>query len=154
MLWEFLSHQLPSSGSNHASTTYQPPGVWEAVAMIGSNTRDYRPDSGDALYRRSLYTFQKRTSPLPMLVSFDASERAVCTVRRQQTNTPLQALVTLNDPVFVDAARALARRMLDLGTELVFLSAGSEEIARVYLRVGFRRMGTACIAEPAAVGAP
>ena len=87
---------------------YQPDGVWEAVAMIGSNTRDYKADTGDKLYRRSLYTFWKRAAPPASMDIFNAPSRDVCTVRRERTNTPLQALVTLNDPQFIEAARHLA----------------------------------------------
>jgi len=94
---------------------YQPPGVWEAVAMIGSNTRDYRQDSGENLYRRSLYTFWKRSAPPASMEIFNAPSREFCTVRRERTNTPLQALVTLNDPQFVEAARHLAQRALQAG---------------------------------------
>lgn len=94
---------------------YQPDGVWEAVAMIGSNTRDYRKDTGDALYRRSLYTFWKRAAPPASMDILNAPSREVCTVRRERTNTPLQALVTLNDPQFVEAARALAQAALKSG---------------------------------------
>jgi hypothetical protein len=89
---------------------YQPEGVWEAVAMIGSNTRDYRQDSGENLYRRSMYTFWKRSAPPASLDIFNAPSREFCTVRRERTNTPLQALVTLNDPQFVETARHLAQR--------------------------------------------
>jgi hypothetical protein len=94
---------------------YQPEGVWEAVAMIGSNTRDYKRDNGDRLYRRSLYTFWKRAAPPASMDIFNAPSREVCTVRRERTNTPLQALVTLNDPQFVEAARFLAQTTLKEG---------------------------------------
>jgi hypothetical protein len=87
---------------------YQPPGVWEAVAMIGSDTRDYKQDSGESLYRRSLYTFWKRSAPPASMEIFNAPSREHCTMLRERTNTPLQALVTLNDPQFVEAARHLA----------------------------------------------
>lgn len=88
---------------------YQPEGVWEAVAMIGSNTRDYARDAGEKLYRRSLYTFWKRAAPPASMDIFNAPSREVCTVRRERTNTPLQALVTLNDPQFIESARNLAQ---------------------------------------------
>ncbi len=99
---------------------YQPPGVWEAVAMPGSNTRDYVADKGEGLYRRSLYTFLKRSAPPPNMEVFNATAREVCTVKRERTNTPLQALVTLNDIQFVEAARTLASKTLldkSLGTD-------------------------------------
>jgi hypothetical protein len=89
--------------------------VWEAVAMIGSNTRDYKSDSGENLYRRSLYTFWKRSAPPALLDIFNAPSREVCAVRRERTNTPLQALATLNDPTFVEAARNLAQNALTKG---------------------------------------
>jgi len=91
---------------------YQPDGVWEAVAMIGSNTRDYRRDTGESLYRRSMYTFIKRSAPPASMEIFNATARETCTVRRERTNTPLQALVTLNDVQFVEAARHLAQLVL------------------------------------------
>jgi hypothetical protein len=94
---------------------YQPDGVWEAVAMIGSNTRDYRRDSGEALYRRSMYTFWKRSAPPASMEIFNAPNRETCVVKRERTNMPTQALVTLNDEQFVEAARALAEKVLKQG---------------------------------------
>ena len=91
---------------------YQPTGVWEAVAMPESNTRNYKPDTGEALYRRSLYTFWKRSAPPASLEVFNAPSRETCAVIRERTNTPLQALVTLNDPQYVEAARNLAQAAL------------------------------------------
>ncbi|HJZ93471.1 MAG TPA: DUF1553 domain-containing protein, partial [Gemmataceae bacterium] len=96
---------------------YQPEGVWEAVAMIGSNTRDYRKDAGENVYRRSLYTFWKRAAPPASMDILNAPNRETCTVRRERTNTPLQALVTLNDPQFVESARVLAQSALKEGGE-------------------------------------
>lgn len=84
---------------------YQPDGLWEINSMT------YKADSTDALYRRSLYVVVKRSVPNPTLATFDAPSRSSCIVRRQRTNTPLQALVTLNDPTFVEAAKVLGERM-------------------------------------------
>ena len=95
---------------------YQPQGVWRALAnQIGENK--YRASKGKDLYRRSLYTYWKRTIPPPMMLTFDAAERTVCVVKRQSTSTPLQALVLLNDPQYVEASRVLAERMLREGGE-------------------------------------
>jgi hypothetical protein len=91
---------------------YQPPGVWEAVAMPESNTRIYQQDSGEALYRRSMYTLWKRAAPPASMELFNAPSRETCVMVREKTNTPLQALVTLNDPQFVEAARRLAENTL------------------------------------------
>lgn len=84
---------------------YQPEGLWEI------NSARYRQDSGENVYRRSLYILAKRSVPNPTLSSFDATDRSYCVVRRQQTNTPLQALVTLNDPTFVEASRKIGEYM-------------------------------------------
>jgi len=91
---------------------YQPEGLWEEK----SSGWKYEPDKGDGLYRRSLYTYWKRTVPPPSMMVFDAAERNNCTVRRQSTTTPLQPLVLLNDPQFVEAARKLAERLMEPGT--------------------------------------
>ncbi len=94
---------------------YQPPGLWIEKGNFSSALLTYKPDQGESLYRRSLYTFIRRTSPPPSMAVFDAPDRTTCTVRRQNTNTPLQALVLMNDPQYVEAARLLAERMQKSG---------------------------------------
>ncbi len=91
---------------------YQPEGIWAAVAMPQSNTRFYKEDKGDKLFRRSIYTIWKRTAPPPSMEIFNAPNREVFCVQRERTNTPLQALVLLNDPQFVEACRHLAWRAM------------------------------------------
>ena len=92
---------------------YQPKGVWEAIAFgDGFTSQSYTQGHGDDLHRRSMYTFWKRTAPPPEMITFDAPDREKCAARRTITNTPLQALVLLNDVTYVEAARALAQRML------------------------------------------
>lgn len=86
---------------------YQTPGIWEESSSLA-----YQPDTGEGLYRRSMYTFWKRTVPPPTMLSFDAPSREVCVARREVTATPLQALILLNDPQFVEAARVLADHVL------------------------------------------
>jgi hypothetical protein len=92
---------------------YQPKGLWEEMAFgEGFSAQSYEQSHGEDLYRRSMYTFWKRTVPPASLSTFDAPDREKCTARRTLTNTPLQALVLLNDPTYVEAARALAQRAL------------------------------------------
>jgi hypothetical protein len=81
-------------------------------AAFGSST-DWQTSTGEDRYRRAVYTTWRRSNPYPSMATFDAPNREVCTLRRNRTNTPLQALVTLNDPVYVEAAQALARKMLN-----------------------------------------
>ncbi|XAM01403.1 PSD1 and planctomycete cytochrome C domain-containing protein [Phycisphaeraceae bacterium D3-23] len=111
----FVSGLLVENIGGPSVKPYQPAGLWFAVGYSGSNTVRFVRDDGDALYRRSMYTFWKRTSPPPSLGLFDAPSRESCTVRRSRTNTPLQALVTLNDIQFVEAARVMAQRALHEG---------------------------------------
>jgi hypothetical protein len=95
---------------------YQPKGLWEELASRsdGANwtAQVYVQSHGRDLYRRTMYTFWKRASPPPTLVTFDAPDREVCVVRRARTNTPLQALVLMNDPTYVESARKLAERLM------------------------------------------
>jgi len=94
----------------------QPDGLWHAVGYSGSNTVRFKKDTGpDKVFRRGLYTFWKRTSPPPEMTTFDAPSREACTTRRERTNTPLQALLLLNDPQYLEAARALGQRMMKEG---------------------------------------
>jgi hypothetical protein len=102
----------------------QPPGVWRTTY---SNLK-WKTSAGEDRHRRALYTFLRRTSPYPSLISFDAGSREVCLIRRVRTNTPLQALITLNDPVYVEAACALAGRMM--------MEGGDDDASRA--RHGFR----------------
>ena len=96
---------------------YQPPGLWIEKGNFSVALLHYKQDEGDKLYRRSLYTFIRRTSPPPSMIVFDAPDRTTCFVQRQNTNTPLQALVLLNDPQYVEASRIMAERMQREGGE-------------------------------------
>jgi mono/diheme cytochrome c family protein len=108
---------------------YQPPGLWEEIAFGNEfSSQSYTPSKGADLYRRGIYTYWKRSVPYPSLTAFDAPNRELCTVQRPRTNTPLQALTLLNDPVFVEAARGLAQRTL--------IEGGTDTTSR--LRFAFR----------------
>jgi len=108
---------------------YQPKGLWEEIAFGDVySAQTYKQGHGDDLYRRSMYTFWKRTSPPPALITFDAPDREKCTARRAVTNTPLQALVLLNDPTYIEAARVLAEKIIRQG--------GADETRRI--RYAFR----------------
>ena len=111
-------HVLASSGllvktvGGPSVKPYQPPGLWAEKTGGGGSTAQYIPDNGEDLYRRSLYTFWKRTVPPPSMMTFDAASRDFCSVRRQTTSTPLQALVLMNDPQVIEASRVLAYQAL------------------------------------------
>ena len=112
----FVSGLLIEKTGGPSVKVPQPAGLWEAVGYSGSNTVHFVADTGAVkVHRRSLYTFWKRTSPPPQMTTFDAPSRESCTVRRERTNTPLQALLLMNEPQFVEASRALAERAIHEG---------------------------------------
>lgn len=108
-----ISELLVGSIGGPSTKPYQPDGLWNEVS-INTNLR-FKQDHGKKLYRRSMYIYWKRSAPPPTMAIFDAPSREKCTIRRSRTNTPLQALVTLNDPQFVEASRALAQRVIKTG---------------------------------------
>ncbi len=111
----FVSGLLVEKLGGPSVKPYQPAGLWHAVGYTDSNTANFTQDNGEKLYRRSMYTFWKRTSPPPSMGTFDAPSRESCTVRRARTNTPLQALVLMNDKQFVETSRHFAERILSEG---------------------------------------
>jgi hypothetical protein len=103
----FLAKLLVERVGGPSVKPLQPPGLWKELA----GGKDYEPDTGDGLHRRSLYTYWRRTVAPPFMINFDSPNREVCTVRETRTNTPLQALNLMNDPAFTEAAQALGQRM-------------------------------------------
>lgn len=135
---------------------YQPEGLWEE-----KSSARYTRDAREGSWRRSLYTYWKRTSPPPAMVTLDAAEREVCTVAREATSTPLQALVLLNDPQYVEAARALADRVMQADKDpdarllqmfRLLTSRSPSEAQRQVLRSLYDQQQTAFAADPDAVG--
>jgi hypothetical protein len=123
----FVSGLLKEQQGGPSVKPYQPEGLWEDVSV--ERREKYVPDPGDGLYRRSMYTFWKRTCPPPGMSTFDAPDRETCVIRRARTNTPLQALVLLNDPTYIEASRILA--------EVILRESGSDDEKLV---TAFRRV--------------
>jgi hypothetical protein len=158
----FISGLMTDKHGGKGVKPYQPGGLWEAISEGLSNTKFYVQDHGEALYRRSLYSFWKRTQPPAMLQTFDAPTREACVVRRSRTNTPLQALATMNDPQFVEASRRFAERVMsgaegnarraELAFEMATLRLPDRSERDILLKV-FRRERLKFLADPeAAVG--
>ena len=131
----YVSGLLYQSIGGAGTKPYQPPGLWKEVSL--SNNVVFRRDTGNKLYRRSMYIYWKRSAPHPAMVTFDAPTREKCVVERSRTNTPLQALVTLNDEQFVEAARSFAERIMKEGGK-----SNAEKIDWAFSLVTSRKPGT------------
>jgi hypothetical protein len=108
---------------------YQPKGLWEAATSGRGELATYKQDVGESLYRRGMYTFIKLTAPPPSMIMFDASNRDHCEVKRLQTNTPLQALIMMNDPTVLEASRVLAQKLMEEK------STADEKIKKAFRRI-------------------
>jgi hypothetical protein len=115
----------------------QPPDLWKSVSMVSSSTYSFEPDSGDKIYRRSVYSFWKRALPPPQMTIFDAPTREACIARRERTNTPLQALVLMNEPQYFKAAQRFAKDVL--------VRRGSSDVTDL-LRYAYESV-TSCVAD-------
>ena len=122
----FVSGLLAERVGGPSVKPWQPAGLWEDVSVERRDS--YVPDTGEGAHRRSLYTFWKRTCPPPGMTTFDAPDRETCVARRSRTNTPLQALVLMNDPTYVEASRALAAGLLGESVD------DEARIGRIWLR--------------------
>lgn len=127
----FASGLLSARVGGPSVFPYHPTGLWQEINNRPGYSRTYKQDSGEKLYRRSMYTFWKRTVPPPSMSAFDAPEREYCQISRSRTNTPLQAFVMLHDPQFVEAARHLAGRILE---------SNGDDMQKI--RYGFQRCNT------------
>jgi hypothetical protein len=112
---------------------YQPKGLWEKASSGRGELAKYKQDTADKLYRRGMYTFIKLTVPPPSMVMFDASNRDQCEVKRLQTNTPLQALIMMNDPTVLEASRVLAQKLIATGGD------SKSQIANAFQRILCRK---------------
>jgi hypothetical protein len=130
-----VSGLLNSTIGGPSVKPYQPEGLWaETTGGGGGKTAKYIPDQGEKLYRRSLYTYWKRTVPPPGMMTLDASNRDLCSVKRQKTNTPLQALVLLNDPQIIEASRILAQSVFKNEADL------KSCIAQIFFKITSRQI--------------
>lgn len=126
----YLSGLLVDKRGGPGVNPYQPQGLWKAVGFSGSNTLNFVQGTGEDLYRKSLYTFRKATAPAPIMGVFDAPDRETCSVNREITNTPLQALLLMNDPQFIEAARHMAEIIMTSSSDNKFRQLAETSLGR------------------------